>query len=70
MNDAKGCYDRISHLVAILTLLRFGVSALFCLALFKTLQQAKHHIKIGFGRSEAAYGEEDVPVSGIGQGND
>jgi len=69
MNDAKGCYDRISHPVAILTLLRFGVPALVCAALFKTLQQAKHHIKTSFGRSEATYGDEDVPVSGIGQGN-
>ena len=70
MNDAKGCYDRIAHPVAVLTLLHFGVSTLVCLALFKTLQQAKHHyIKTGFGRSEAAYGDEDIPVSGIGQGN-
>ena len=28
MNDAKGCYDRIAHPVAVLTLLRFGVHAL------------------------------------------
>ena len=36
---------------------------------FQTFQQAKHHNKTGFGRSDAVYGKEHVPLSGIGQGN-
>ena len=47
----------------------FGVLHLVCKVLFQTLQQAKHHIKTGFGRSEAVYGNEDASLSGIGQGN-
>ena len=69
MNDASRCYDRISHAIAILTLMSFGVPHLICKVLFQTLQQAKHHIQTGFGRSEAVYGKKDVPLSGIGQGN-
>ena len=69
MNDASGCYDRISHAIAILTLMSFGVPQMICIVLFQTLQQAKHHIKTGFGRSEAVYGDESIPISGIGQGN-
>ena len=34
------------------------------------LQQEKHHIKTGFRQSDAVYGNEPVPLSGIGQGND
>ena len=32
-------------------------------------KKAKHHIKTGLGRSEAVYGDEPVPIMGIGQGN-
>jgi len=70
MNDASGCYDRISHAFAILTLMSFGVPQMICRVLFETLQQAKHHTKTGFGRSETVYGDEPIPISGIGQGND
>ena len=35
----------------------------------QTLQQAKHDIKTGFGRSEAVYGDTPIPIRGIGQGN-
>ena len=69
MNDAKGCYDRISHPIAILTLMSFGLPGLIARVLFETLQLAIHHIKTGFGRSGAAYGAEPTPISGIGQGN-
>ena len=47
----------------------FGVPQKVCEVLFSTLQKAKHHIKTGFGRSDAVYGDEQVPVMGIGQGN-
>ena len=67
--DAKGCYDAISHPIAVLTLMSFGVPQKVCRVLFSTLQKAKHHIKTGLGRSEAVYGDEQVPIMGIGQGN-
>lgn len=66
--DAKGCYDAISHPIAVLTLMSFGVPQKLCRVLFSTLQKAKHHIKTEFGRSEAVYGNEAVPIMGIGNG--
>ena len=69
MNDASGCYDGISHTIAIITLMCFSVPQMICRVPFQTLQQAKHHIKTGFGRSEAVYGDEPIHISGIGQGN-
>ena len=69
MNDAKGCYDRISHPIAILTLMAFGLPHKVASVLFETLQRAKHFIKTGYGRSgpDPAYGDEDDPLSGIRQ---
>ena len=67
--DAKGCYDAISHPIAVLTLMRFGVPQHVCKVIFSTLQKAKHHIKTGFGQSVAVYCDEEVPIMGIGQGN-
>eukprot|EP00536_Pseudo-nitzschia_multiseries_P005692 jgi/Psemu1/303536/fgenesh1_kg.110_\ len=69
MNDAKGCYDRISHPIASLTLQSFGIPAHVCKVLLSTLQCATHHIKTSFGRSGPVYGDASVPLSGIGQGN-
>ena len=69
MNDAKGCFDRIVHSVAILVYMSFGVPALIVRTLFGTLQKASHKIKTGFGISEDVYGDEPVPLQGTGQGN-
>ena len=63
--DAKGCYDAISHPIAILALMSFGVPQRVCKVLFSTLQKVKHHIKTGFEWSEAVYGDEPVPIMGI-----
>ena len=65
MNDAKGCYNHISHSFAVLTLMSFGLACLLAVVLFVTLQR----ISTSFGRSEAVYGDEPVPLSGVGQGN-
>ena len=62
MNDAKGCFDRIVHSVAILVLMSFGVSGYMARTLFKVLQEADHHMKTGFGRSKQAYGNEKKPT--------
>ena len=37
MNNAKGCYDRIVHVVAILILMSYGLSYKFARVLFETL---------------------------------
>ena len=69
INDATGAYDQVSHPIAVLTLMSFGVPQKVGGILFETLQKARHHIKTGFGRSHAVYGNESVPLSGVGQGN-
>ena len=51
MNDVRGCYDRIVHSIAILVLMSFGVAGGTAQAMFKVLQEAEHHVKMGFGRS-------------------
>ena len=58
INNASGCYDRVSHPIAVLTLISFGVPQKDGGILFETLQKACPHIKTGFGRSHAVYGNE------------
>ena len=71
MNNAKGCYDRIDHYFAILTLMFYGVPWLVARTLFLVLQRASHSIKTGYGVSKSVYGNDDPnnPMGGIGQGN-
>ena len=69
INNDVGCYDPVSHPIAVLTLVSFGVPQKVGRILFETLRKARHHIKTGFGRSHAIYGNESVPISGVGQGN-
>ena len=69
MNDAKGCYDRIHHVVAILVLMSFGLSWLPTKILFEALQLAEHRIKTGYGVSEHVYGNSIIPEMGTRQGN-
>ena len=69
MNDAKGCYDRIVHTVAILVLMSFGLSHTPAKVMFEMLQTAEHNVKTGFGPSQKAYGQQSPPIQGAGQGN-
>ena len=69
MNDAKGCYDRIVHVVAILVLMSYGLSYKSARVLFETLQKADHQIKTGFGVSEVMYGNDPTLHLGLGQGS-
>ena len=69
MNDAKGCFDRIVHTVAIIVLMSFGVPYLAAKTLFLILAKARHKIKTGYGISDWVYGDEEIPISGCGQGN-
>ena len=69
MNDAKGCYNRIVHTVAILVLMSFGLNHTAARILLKVLQTAKHNIKTGYGVSKTGYGETNPPAQGSGQEN-
>ena len=71
MNDPKGCYDRIDHNFAILTLMFFGVPWMITCTLFLVLQRARHSMKRGYGVLKPVFENEDPnnPIGGIGQGN-
>ena len=46
INDATGAYDQVSHPIAVLILMSFGVPQKVGGLLFETLQKMRHHIKI------------------------
>ena len=71
MNDAKECYDRIDHKIAILVLIVFEVLWMIVRNMFLVLQQACHRNKTYSGVSRPVYGNEDAnnPIAGIGQDN-
>jgi hypothetical protein len=70
-NDAKGCFDRISHVVAILALRRLGVPRPALQSMIETIQEMEHHIRTSFGDSKSSYGPNPTgpPPQGILQGN-
>jgi hypothetical protein len=69
-NDAKSCYDRIVHNVAVLALRRLGMPAAPLRSMFETLQKASHHVSTAFGISARSYGStRDPALQGVGQGN-
>ena len=70
-NDAKGCYDRIAHVVVKLALQRLGVPKPALDSMIETIQEMDHYIRTAFGDSETPYGKkpEDPPPQGILQGN-
>ena len=55
-NDAKSCYDRITHSIASLSLQRIGLPLPPIISMFKSLQNMEHHIRTGYGISQASYG--------------
>ena len=69
-NDAKSCFDRVVHWIAILALLRFGLTWRALTMMFNTLATSKHRVRTGFGDSTAVFQPpSDVPFQGCGQGN-
>jgi len=48
-NDAKGCFDRIAHVVAILALCRLGIPRPAIMSMITTIQQMQHYIRTAFG---------------------
>ena len=68
-NDAKSCYDRIVHTCASLCMQRLGVSEATCFTIFNTIQTLQHHVRTAFGECTNGYGETNIPLHGVGQGN-
>ena len=70
-NDAKGCFDRIVHIVAYIALRRFGVGRQPILGMIKAIQEMTHHIRTAFGDSDKTYGNDPTkpPLQGMLQGN-
>ena len=69
-NDAKGCYDRIAHVVVDLALRRLGIPKPALQSMLETIQEMEHHIRTAFGDSDDSYGNDDgPPPQGILQGN-
>ena len=71
-NDAKGCYDRITHSMASFALQRVGLPTPPIVSMFSTLQRMRHYIRTGYGISHTPYGNtwhQGKPTQGSGQGN-
>ena len=69
-NDAKSCFDRVVHSVAMLALLRFGITWATLQMMFNTLSTATHRVRTGYGDSDTAFfPPSDKSFQGCGQGN-
>ena len=70
-NDAKSCYDRITHSVASLSMQRAGVPPGPIISMFSTIQQMSHHIRTMYGDSTQSFNCDNgaKPVQGVCQGN-
>ncbi|CAJ1966523.1 unnamed protein product [Cylindrotheca closterium] len=69
-NDAKSCFDRVVHWVAIVTMLRFGLTWRVLSSMFNMLSSATHRVRTGFGDSKRSFRPPSaVPFQGCGQGN-
>ncbi len=54
-NDAKGCYDRIAHIVVDLALQRLGAPGPALQSMIETIQDMTHHIRTAYGDSDSGY---------------
>ena len=70
-NDAKGCYDRIAHIVVKLALQRLGIPKPALQSMLHTIQDMEHHIRTAYGDSDTGYKRQagDKPPQGMLQGN-
>lgn len=70
-NDAKSCFDRVVHSVAMLAYKRLGIPEPPVECMLKTIQVMKHHIRTTFGDSAFTIDREGVlvPYQGLLQGN-
>lgn len=70
-NDAKSCYNRITHNFASLCLQRVRVPLAPIQSMFDTIQRLRHYIRTTYGDSDMFFSgrEWDTPIQGVGQGN-
>ena len=70
-NDAKSCYDRIIHAIALLAFQRAGTSQKAIVCLFSTIQRLRRHARTIYRNSNISFTGElwVVPIQGVGQGN-
>ena len=70
-NDAKSCFDRIVHSVAMLAYRRLGMPAPPVQCMLQTIQLMKHHIRTNYGDSVFTMSSKGtlIPYQGILQGN-
>ncbi|CAJ1953819.1 unnamed protein product [Cylindrotheca closterium] len=69
-NDAKSCFDRVVHWVAIIAMLRFGLTWRVLSSMFNMLSSATHRVRTGFGDSDRSFKPPSaIPFQGCGQGN-
>ena len=54
-NDAKSCYDRVAHNVAILSMRWLGETNASITSMFKTFQEASHRVRTAYGDSVLSY---------------
>ena len=70
-NDAKGCYDRIAHVVVELALQRYSIPKPAIESIITTIQEMEHFVRTAFGDSSQGYHSKNAasPLQGILQGN-
>jgi len=70
-NDAKGCFDRIAHVVATLAMRRLGGRKTAIHSMLACIQEMDHHVRTAFGDSTDSYGNDPSkpPPAGVLQGN-
>ena len=68
-NDAKSCYDRVAHNVAILAMQRLGAPKSTVTSMFT--QKAIHKVRTAYGDHTLTYRSKQyqIPLQGIAQGN-
>jgi len=71
LNNAKGCYNGIAHIVAKLALRKLGASRTGLHSMIDAIQRMRHYIRTAFGNSEQTDNQEahEPPSQGILQGN-
>jgi hypothetical protein len=70
-NDAKSCFDRVVHSIAMLAYRRLGVAVPPVKCMLETIQNMKHHIRTNYGDSVFTMTSSGtlIPYQGILQGN-
>lgn len=70
-NDAKSCFDRIVHSIAMLAYRRLGIESPPVESMLVSIQNLKHHIRSGYGDSRFTLSSSGslIPFQGALQGN-